>query len=46
MTPALRYLCTSDTTLPSFTVSERIWMSLGWQTVSKNLSRSMSTTHM
>ena len=45
MTPASRYLLTSLSTRLSFTVRATRAISTSWFTRSKNLSRSMSTTH-
>ena len=45
ITPAFRYLCISDMTLPSFMVLDNTSISLLWLTVSKNFSKSISITY-
>ena len=45
ITPALRYLCVSDITRPSLMVLDNTSISLLWHTVSKNFSKSISTTY-
>ena len=45
ITPALRYLWMSEMTLPSLMVRDNTSMSLLWHTVSKNFSKSISTTY-
>ena len=45
ITPAFRYLCINEITLPSLMVRDSTSISLLWHTVSKNFSKSISTTY-
>lgn len=45
ITSAFRYLCINEITLPSFMVLDKTLKNLLWNTVSKNSSKSISTTY-